>query len=224
MFKLFKKSLILIFIFIAFLPANSQEYGSWDSMVKDYDQYEYGKPVSEEEVQNAIKTIKEFKNKNNKKNQKSKKRWYQIWKKKKSKEDKGSGVRSHKMRNNKFKKKVITGPKPLPKSQLPLLRLPFTVYYGTKVIPQGFYLIDAVKKEQNVYLRFKQGQSVIADVLARDKDLEQPKFKGKSAFSKCEVINNAFVKIYFQKNKNKLETVLPIYKKGNGQLSTDAYK
>ncbi len=214
MFKLFTNCLIFTFILIAFLPAYSQEYGSWDSMIKDYDQYEYSKAVSEEEVQNAIKTFKEFKDKKKIKNLKSKKKWYQIWKKKKSKDNKDSSDTNHKMINKKLKNKKILGPKPVPKSRLPLLRLPFTVYYGTRIIPKGFYLVNAVKKDKKVYLRFKQGQTIIMDILAREKnkDSEKPKFIKKPASSHCEVINNAFVKINFQKNKVELETILPIYK------------
>ncbi len=208
MFKIIKKILIFIFIFTVYLPAYSQDYGSWDSMVKDYDDYEYGKTVSEEEVQNAIKTIKEHKGKKSRKSKKSKKRWYQIWKKKKFKKDKNFDAAKNKI----HKTKVITGPKPMPKSKLPLLRLPFTLYYGKTLIPQGFYLIDAVRKNQNYYLQFKQGKAVIVEVPARDKVFEKPKSIRKSAFSTYEVINGAFLKIDFQKSNVSLETILPIYK------------
>jgi len=198
------KRLCLIFLIIflngiQYTVAQEQENfyePSWDQYLNNYTQFEKERPkkqVTQEEFDRAIEVINSYQKKDKVTNGR---KWWQLWKK-----EEKSLVRPDTEKKNEIPE--------TPSSPDPLLRLPVDIFNGDLIIRNGFYLISAVKKESKYFLIFKQGNSYVAEVEAKNINKDSDT---KSQNTSAEIIDNNFVKIYYHNAEGLFEVSLPILK------------
>ena len=134
-----------LFIFLAFIllitspvPAFAEE-DDWGSVYDGYKDAEMGKAVTQQEYENAIKSLEKL-----------------------QKKDKKEKIKVE----SKDKKKP--GPAfVIPSRQEPLFTLSADVTYNGQVIKKGFYLVSAINKDDKHFIRLTQGEGrIIADIEA----------------------------------------------------------
>jgi len=101
--------------------------------MKEYNNIDFGKIISDPEYQKAIKTKESF-----------------IKKSKKNKEKSGKTTESPSENKAVFE---------VPKSPYPLLILTTDVFYENTIIKQGFYLVDLKYKGNQYFLELRQGKN-----------------------------------------------------------------
>ncbi len=182
-----KKSLIIISVFILILIKNQASIAEdWSSVYESYKEAEYGKIISEQDYENAIKALKEYQ-KPNKKVEKTLK-------------EKGLNL-------DKDRKKIIFEN---PAREEPVLMLPINVSYNGKVIQQGFYLAKPVNKNNRYFIRLTQGKSrIIAELEAnvfKTENLQKITDSKEKIFS--QIMKNDMLKITYSNREFILETYL----------------
>lgn len=165
----------------------------WSSIYDSYNNAQYGKPVSEKEVEDAIKTIKKY-NKTDKE------------KKKTLKDGKSTGENAELDHDP----KEIAKPPEIPDSPGHLFVLPTDVYLGEEVIEKGFYLAEGIEKNNNHFIRLTRGEgNIIAEIEANATDIDriQTISGGKTSIS-SEIMENGLLKIMLIDTKRILEAYL----------------
>lgn len=173
------KKFIIIIALIFTTPFAYAE--DWSSVFKGYSDAEYGKTVSSDEFQSAIKTMEKFQKKD---------------KKKKSKLD---ALKEEK------KSPVITFDHP--SRSEPLCLIHADVNYKGKVIERGFYLANSVYKDNQYFIRLSHGKGkVIADIAASSIKTETKESKVLS-----ELIEGDILKLTYLDNNMVLEAYLWVH-------------
>jgi hypothetical protein len=165
----------------------------WSSIYDSYNNAQYGKPVSEKEVEDAIKTIKQY-NKTDKKKEKG------------SKGGKSTGENTEPA----YDPKEIAKPPEIPDSPGHLFILPTDVYLGEKVIEKGFYLAEGVEKNNNHFIRLTRGEgNIIAEIEANATDINKiQSISGCKTSISSEIMENGLLKIMLIDTKRILEAYL----------------
>lgn len=185
--NIFWQKRLLLVILLTFLNTNnvySQESSDfstpdWDYYLNNHEKNQTARPVSQEEFDNAVKTLQSYQKKPKEKMEK--RHW---WSRKPKEEDKNTEVKE-------AKSKV----KEVPASPDPLLRLPISIIYNNTVIKDGFYLVDTIKKDNKYFLRLKQSGNPLIDIEA--KLTENSSIAPNSAIA--EVIDNQTLRILYNK-------------------------
>lgn len=193
-----KRNLILLVAVITILfalpvQANDDDANDWNSIYDSYNNAQYGKPVSEKEVEDAIKTIKKY-NKTDKKKEKG------------SKGGKSSGENAEPGHDP----KEIAKPPEIPDSPGHLFVLPTDVYLGEKIIEKGFYLAEGIEKNNNHFIRLTRGEgNIVAEIEANATNIDkiQTIAGGKTSIS-SEIMENGLLKIMLIDTKRILEAYL----------------
>ena len=134
-----------LFIFLAFIllitspvPAFAEE-DDWGGVYDSYKDAEMGKPVSQQEYENAIKSLEKLQKKDKK----------------------------EKAEKEPVDKKMPEPAFVIPSRQEPLFTLATDVTYNGQVIKKGFYLVSAINKDDKHFIRLTQGEGrIIADIEA----------------------------------------------------------
>ncbi len=164
--KIMKKLLITLnlIMFLAACQATLAD-DDWVSVYEGFDNAEYGKMVSEKEYLDAVKTMEKYSKKN---------------KKDKKKED----LSEEKKPEIKFDRPAKTEP---------LLALVTDVDYKGKPIERGFYLANAINKDNRHFIRLSLGEGkIIADIEA---NVLNNKNEEKKIFS--EIMDNGILKLTY---------------------------
>jgi hypothetical protein len=155
----------------------------WDTYLNNYDKNQIEKPVTPQEFNKALETVQSYQKKDKKKKNK-KKRGEQI-------QEMSPPV-----------EEVI-----IPPSPGILLRLPVSIQWNNYIIPDGFYLVEKVSKDQNYILKIMQGGKIFAEAEAKT---ITGKYTGKVEISVQNTTNNT-VKIIYIDREVCLESELPLY-------------
>ena len=166
-----------------------QEGTDWDSLMQRDTKYQINKPITPQQYDEAMKNIQSL-----------------------------QGDKKKKKRNGKHSEEREEMKIPeIPPSSNPLLRLPVDITYKDTIIKKGFYLVDAVKKDDKYFLILKQGYSNIAEIEAKEENPPNNTSVGNSKnYSKekkinIEIISDKF-KIDYSDGQMVLEAILPVYK------------
>ena len=164
---------------------------NWDNVIHTYDNAQITNPVTDDQYNQALRTIKDYKTKGKgKKNKDSKD--------KKGKNSKGKSEK---------KEPVIFD---VPASRDPLLRLPANVYYNDQILDNGFYLVNAFFRDNKTYLRIKQGDKFI-EVEAKELSSDDKTPRSRTSSASSEVIDGKKVRINYCDRAGCLQTELPIF-------------
>gem|GEM_PF-5279577 len=181
---------LTLMVTILVLSGNSQVMAAedWSSVYDNYKDAEYGKIISGNDYQNAIKAINEH---------------YKPDKKVKNKlEKKGLNLDKDEDEN-----KIIFES---PSRKEPLLTLPINISYDGKLIPKGFYLAKGLNRDNKYFIRLTQGEGrIIADIEAnifKTDNLQKVSESKEKIFS--EIINNDMLKITYSNKIYILEAYL----------------
>jgi hypothetical protein len=187
--------LVTALMIILTLPALADDNNTddWSDIYKGYNDAQYGKPVSSQEFNNAVKTIKKYKgtDKENKKVQKG-------------------GVSTGENLQPSQNPKEVAKPVELPDAAGLLFLLPTSVSLGESTIEKGFYLAESADKDNNHFIRLTRGEGqIVADIQANATDIDriQTISGGKTSIS-SEIMNNGMLKITLIDTKYILEAYL----------------
>lgn len=208
-----KKILLLILAFsLLVLPvkaqimdSNIQSSDDWGGFIQQYDQGFNAKQVTPAEYQNAIETLQKYgKIKKDPILEQPKKKWWWPF----GGEKKPEKVNLDKSKIDEIlKKEKEYLKKETPSSPNPLLRLPAALVYDKTIIPDGFYLVEPVEKEDKHYIKLKQGLKTIIELEA----LPVPTSSSKSNFTEVVFVSSNTAKISYQNNTFKIEAIIDIF-------------
>jgi|GEM_PF-2581416 len=186
-----KNNSLLIALLFVLISVNCCLAQEWDSIMDSYTKNQIEKPVTPQEFNKAMETIQSYQKKPKVKKEK---------KKKKNKKEQDMPVPQPPVQKE---------PTILPSSGL-LLRLPVSVHRYNIVLPNGFYLVEKMIKDEGYFLRIKQsGKNII--------DLPAVTTTGKyTGFPELFVRNTGknFIEIIYIDRESCIKAELPIYVPG----------
>lgn len=186
------KYTLILLLTALIMPVSSlvladDDSGDWNSIYDSYNSMQFGKPVSDREVENAIKTIKQYKNK--------------------GKKDQKDGISTEEKAKE---AREIAGPPELPDAAGLLFLLPTNVSFGENTIEKGFYLAESTDKDNSHFIRLTQGEGhIVADIEANATNIDRIQtISGGKANISSEVMENGLLKITLIGSKYILEAYL----------------